>query len=152
MLVHYPKPNQVVSLIDHLEVVNSFVIFEAYGELHSLAPPLRRYSFGSSRGMPLCHPFLMTLLSQITWMLIVVLRNLGPIAFFAYHDCSRPEEMSSWASLLLTSLHVVPYSLCGKLDRRFTFDYLTSCPDCNPALNCAGSPRCFSSQELQNRK
>jgi hypothetical protein len=38
-----------------------------------------------------------------------------------------------------------------KLDRRFNFDWLTSGPDYNPALTCAGSPRRFSSQDLQDR-
>jgi hypothetical protein len=52
----------------------------------------------------------------------------------------------------MTSVQVAPYSLCGKLDCRFTFDWLTSYPDCNFALNCAGSPRCFSRQDLQDRK
>jgi hypothetical protein len=46
-------------------------------------------------------------------------------------------------------LRVVPYSLCGKLDHKFTFDWLTSYPDCNLTLNYANSPRHFSSQDLQ---
>jgi hypothetical protein len=41
--------------------------------------------------------------------------------------------------------------LCvGKLDHKFAFDWLTSCPDYNPALNCADLPRRFSSQDLQD--
>jgi hypothetical protein len=52
----------------------------------------------------------------------------------------------------MTSVQVAPYSLCEKLDCRFTFDWLTSYPDCNFALNCAGSPRRFSRQDLQDRK
>jgi hypothetical protein len=48
-----------------------------------------------------------------------------------------------------------PRKLCQipcpeKLNRRFTFDWLTSCPDYNPTLNCAGSSRRFSSQDLQD--
>jgi hypothetical protein len=35
---------------------------------------------------------------------------------------------------------------------RFIFDRLMSCPNCNLVLNCDGSPRCFSSQELQDGK
>jgi hypothetical protein len=46
----------------------------------------------------------------------------------------------------------MPYSFCGKLDRMFTFDWLMCSPDCKLALDCAGSPRRFSSQYLQDRK
>jgi hypothetical protein len=53
---------------------------------------------------------------------------------------------------LMTSLWVVPYSLCGKLDHRFTLTRLISCPDYNLAMNYASSPRCFSSQDLQDGK
>jgi hypothetical protein len=52
----------------------------------------------------------------------------------------------------MTSLWVVPYSLCGKPNRRFTFDWLTSGLECNLALNCVGSPRRFSRQDLQDGK
>jgi hypothetical protein len=45
----------------------------------------------------------------------------------------------------MTSLQAVPHSLCGKPNHRFTFDWLTSCPYCNIALNYAGSPMRFSS-------
>jgi hypothetical protein len=35
-------------------------------------------------------------------------------------ECSQPEETSSWACFLMTSLRFVTYSLCGKLDHNFT--------------------------------
>jgi hypothetical protein len=57
--------------------------------------------------------------------------------------------ITTWASLPMMSLRVVPNSLCRKLDRRFTFDWLTSYLNCKLALNCASSPRRFSSQDLQ---
>jgi hypothetical protein len=57
--------------------------------------------------------------------------------------------ITTWASLPMMSLRVVPNSLCRKLDRRFTFDWLTSYLNCKLALNCASSPRHFSSQDLQ---
>jgi hypothetical protein len=38
--------------------------------------------------------------------------------------------------------------LGGKPNHKFSFDWLTSCPDYKLALNCAGSPKRFSSQDL----
>jgi hypothetical protein len=53
------------------------------------------------------------------------------------------------------ALSWLPHKMClipcaGKLDHRFAFDWLTSCPDYNPALNCVGSSRRFSSHDLQD--
>jgi hypothetical protein len=41
---------------------------------------------------------------------------------------------------------------CWKINHWFILDWLMSCPNCNLVLNCAGSPRRFSSQELQDGK
>jgi hypothetical protein len=50
------------------------------------------------------------------------------------------EQAFSWLSHKMCLIPCV-----GKLDHRFTFDWLISYPNYNPALNCAGSPRRFSS-------
>jgi hypothetical protein len=56
-----------------------------------------------------------------------------------------PKQAFSW---LPRKMCLIP--CVGKLNRRFAFDWLTSGPNYNPALNCAGSPKRFSSQDLQD--
>jgi hypothetical protein len=48
-----------------------------------------------------------------------------------------------------SSLQLVSSFGVGKTNCWFVFDWLMSCLNCNLVLNCAGSPRCFSSWDCK---
>jgi hypothetical protein len=62
--------------------------------------------------------------------------------------------LSAWRDVVMSMLSHDLLEICNLLLVRetrpqFHFDWLTSYPDCNHALNCASSPRRFSSQDMK---
>jgi hypothetical protein len=100
-------------------VVNHSAIFEAYTGLRPFEVPCHLCSVGSSRGTPSCHfSFCLRHVSHFVgetaldypWNPCI---PLDPVPF-VLRDCSQLEEASSRASLLMTSLQLVPDPLSKK--------------------------------------
>jgi hypothetical protein len=88
------------------------------------------------------------------WVISLVRSPLLILGILAYFWTQFPSPCMTALSLKRCrheqALSWFPRKMCltpcaGKLDHRFAFDWLTSCPDYNPALNCVSSPKRFSS-------
>jgi hypothetical protein len=107
-------------------VVNRSAIFKAYIGLRSFVFLCHLCSFSSSRGTSSCHfSFWLHHVSHFIGETALAYpwnpcKPLDPISF-VLRDCSQLEEMSSWASTLMTSLQVVPDPLCGKTQPQVYF-------------------------------
>jgi hypothetical protein len=93
--------------------INCFIILKTYGELHPIDPPLRWAPW-----FIVWHAFVSPLLNDFAkpnhLLEELILAYPWTYCLFALRDCSQLDEMSSRASLLMTSLQVVPDPLCGK--------------------------------------
>jgi hypothetical protein len=107
----------------------------------------------------MAHLHVTSLFSFAMWVISLVRPPLLIFGILAYPCTQFPSPCVTALSLKRChheqALSWLPHKmfliLCaGKLDHMFAFDWLTSSPDYNPALNCAGSPRRFSSHDLQD--
>jgi hypothetical protein len=149
---HYILDNLIT--IDHsIGRYPIIYVLEAHIKLHPFDSHCRLCSFGPSGGTPSCLSPFDDFAKSITLLVRPPLRILVLLPLFlsvsALSMKRHHRNMSEPFHDFLTSCAL---RLCGRIDRWFTFDWLTSCPDCNLALNCDGLPRHFSSQDLQDGK
>jgi hypothetical protein len=108
---------------------------------------------------PMARLYGTSLFSVAIWVTSLVRPPLLILGVLAYPWTQFPLPCVTALSLMRRcheqAFSWLPRKLClipcpEKLDRRFTFDWLTSYPDYNSTLNCAGSSRRFSSQDKQD--